>query len=81
MTDHDPQHPRDARRQRRIAEDWRPDPRMEEMARLRASDPDKYTRTFGPAGDVLLGLYENGKAAAHHVATHPEEEVPHAIFD
>ncbi len=81
MTNPDPEHPRDARRQRRMAADWRPDPKIEEMARLRAADPAGFARIFGPQGDLLVGLYESGKAAAHHVATHPEEEVTHDIFD
>ena len=76
--------PRDRRRLRRIAEDWRPSAELEEMTRLRDSDPEQYARTFGARGDILLGLHESGRDAARTIAATPtnhDQEDADAIFD
>lgn len=66
MTYTDPEaQARAARRRQRIADGWRSDPKIERMAKLNDEDPERFLKTFGAHGLVMLGMYESGKAAAN----------------
>lgn len=52
---------RERRRRESIAAGY--DPKLEEMARQLRDDPDRFDRTYGAHGRVLVGLNEAARAA------------------
>lgn len=46
-----------------LAAEFRPDPRLERLIRLRQTDPKGFAR-FGPETTIALGYYESRRTAA-----------------
>lgn len=57
----------DTKRRDRLARIYRPDPMLERLIALRASDPARYARALTPDLQIGLGLYEAQKAAYQEV--------------
>jgi len=52
----------------RLAESFRPDPRMDELLALRGDNPDRYDQTVDTATRLSVGYHESARKAAAEAA-------------
>ncbi len=53
----------EARRDKRRASGFQPDPEMERLLRLKADNPDRFERIVGSSKLIELGYYQSARAA------------------